>query len=105
MVEGGGPEPLLRAAEEATAAWPAGSLVVERFVPLPVDPAVSANDTMFTVEAAASGVMVAVPAGTTIVKALEAVGIFPPVYCEEGICGTCETTVLGGIPGHRDSLL
>ena len=100
-----GPEPLLRAAEEATAAWPAGSLVVERFVPLPVDPAVSANDTMFTVEAAASGVTVAVPAGTTIVKALEAVGIFPPVSCEEGICGTCETTVLGGIPDHRDSLL
>ncbi len=26
-------------------------------------------------------------------------------YAEEGICGTCETTVLGGIPDHRDSLL
>jgi len=100
-----GPEPLLRAAEAATAAWPLGSLVVERFVPLPVDPAVSANDTMFTVEAAASGITVEVPAGTTIVRALEAVGIFPPVSCEEGICGTCETTVLAGIPDHRDSLL
>lgn len=100
-----GPEPLLRAVEAATAAWPEGSLVVERFVPLPVDPALSANDTSFTVEALASGISVEVPAGTTIVKALEAAGVFPPVSCEEGICGTCETTVVDGIPDHRDSLL
>ena len=25
--------------------------------------------------------------------------------CTEGICGTCETAVLGGVPDHRDSLL
>jgi ferredoxin len=25
--------------------------------------------------------------------------------CREGTCGTCETTVLGGVPDHRDSLL
>ena len=100
-----GPEPLLYAVEAATAAWPPESLVIERFAPLPVDPATSANDTTFTVEAAASGVTVEVPAGTTIVRALEAAGIFPEVSCEEGICGTCETKVLAGIPDHRDSLL
>jgi ferredoxin len=25
--------------------------------------------------------------------------------CREGTCGTCETTVLDGVPEHRDSLL
>jgi ferredoxin len=25
--------------------------------------------------------------------------------CEEGICGTCETKVLEGMPEHRDSVL
>jgi ferredoxin len=25
--------------------------------------------------------------------------------CLEGVCGTCETAVLEGIPDHRDSLL
>lgn len=26
------------------------------------------------------------------------------VSCKEGICGTCETPVLGGTPDHRDSI-
>jgi ferredoxin len=25
--------------------------------------------------------------------------------CEQGTCGTCETTVLAGVPDHRDSIL
>ena len=25
--------------------------------------------------------------------------------CRQGTCGTCETTVLGGVPDHRDSML
>ncbi len=25
--------------------------------------------------------------------------------CLEGVCGTCETAVVGGEPDHRDSLL
>ena len=26
-------------------------------------------------------------------------------WCTQGICGTCETEVLAGLPDHRDSLL
>jgi ferredoxin len=29
----------------------------------------------------------------------------PTTSCEEGICGSCETTVLEGLPDHRDSVL
>ncbi|WP_175442212.1 PDR/VanB family oxidoreductase [Humibacillus sp. DSM 29435] len=99
-----GPEPLLAAMQDATAHWPAGSLVVERFSP--VAPAASSGaEAAFEVEAAASGLTVTVEPGVSIVRALESVGIFPETSCEEGICGTCETRVLSGTPEHRDSLL
>ena len=28
-----------------------------------------------------------------------------PFSCEEGICGSCETKVLEGVPDHRDMVL
>ena len=41
----------------------------------------------------------------TILKVLLKHGISAPGSCEQGICGTCETRVVDGIPDHRDSLL
>ena len=41
----------------------------------------------------------------TILQVLQKNGIAAPGSCEQGICGTCETHVLDGIPDHRDSLL
>ncbi len=99
-----GPEPLLGAVAEATAHWPEGSLVVERFSPV-AQPEPTGDDAAFEVEAAVSGCTVTVEPGVSIVRALEAAGIFPETSCEEGICGTCETRVLAGVPEHRDSLL
>jgi ferredoxin len=32
-------------------------------------------------------------------------GVDVPFSCTEGICGTCETGVLEGIPDHRDLVL
>ena len=99
-----GPEPLLAAVDAATTHWPTNSLVVERFTPLPVARDSSA-DTTFDVVAASSGISVEVGPGQSIVQALEAVGVYPSTSCEEGICGTCETTILDGVAEHRDSLL
>lgn len=98
-----GPGPLLEAIERATAHWPAGSLVLERFAPTVSDSQVP--ESAFEVQAAVSGVTVTVERGTSIVRALESVGVFPETSCEEGICGTCETRILEGTPEHRDSLL
>jgi ferredoxin len=50
-------------------------------------------------------VTVTVPSGTTVLAAVEDAGIGVLSSCAEGICGTCETTVLEGEPDHRDSLL
>lgn len=43
--------------------------------------------------------------GTSILDALLAAGITTSYSCMEGLCGTCETRVLDGIPDHRDQFL
>ncbi len=59
----------------------------------------------FEVEARASGVTVTVGPEDTIARALARVGVKIPVKCEEGVCGTCLTSVLQGVPDHRDKFL
>ena len=59
----------------------------------------------FTVLLARTGRRVTVAPGSTILGTLRAEGLSVMASCERGICGTCETTVLGGTPEHRDSLL
>jgi ferredoxin-NADP reductase len=99
-----GPEGLLSAVERGAASWPAGSLHLERFSAKPVDE--SAGEAAgFEVVCQRSGVTVAVPPDKSIIDALEANGISVLSSCQEGVCGTCETAVLEGIPDHRDSLL
>ena len=103
-----GPEPLLVAVESRCASWPAGALHVERFAPpagqAPARPA-AAEAEAFEVELAQTGRLIRVSAETSILRAVEAAGVQVLSSCTEGICGTCETAVLDGVPDHRDSLL
>ena len=46
-----------------------------------------------------------IPAHRTIVDVLLDHGIEIPVSCEQGMCGTCITKVIRGIPDHRDLFL
>jgi ferredoxin-NADP reductase len=98
-----GPEPLLLAAEEACARWPAGALHVERFSPKEVGDRASSAE--FEVELATSGIVLTVPPDRSILDAVEGAGVHVLSSCQEGTCGTCETAVLAGEPEHRDSLL
>ncbi len=99
-----GPEPLLAAVEQHTADWPADMLQVERFKAKQVD--VSADgDQPVTLECSRSQRTVDVPGDCSLLDALEAAGVPVNSSCRDGICGTCETTVLSGEPEHRDSLL
>ncbi|MEV8568700.1 PDR/VanB family oxidoreductase [Streptomyces sp. NPDC051322] len=95
-----GPEPLLAAVE---AACPAELLRVERFA-APVTEH-TGDDAAFEVECRASGVTVTVDGGTSVLAAVEAAGIGVGSSCRDGICGTCETRVLDGVPDHRDYVL
>lgn len=63
------------------------------------------GDEAFEVELAQTGRVVKVDKGQTVIGALEAEGIEVLVSCEQGVCGTCLTKVLDGIPDHRDVYL
>jgi vanillate O-demethylase ferredoxin subunit len=49
--------------------------------------------------------IVPVASGQSAATALAEAGIEVPLSCEQGICGTCLTTVLAGVPDHRDMYL
>lgn len=59
----------------------------------------------FVVRLARSGTIVPVKPGLTILQALREQGIEIPSLCEQGVCGSCETRVLSGLPDHRDAVL
>ncbi|MTD57039.1 PDR/VanB family oxidoreductase [Amycolatopsis pithecellobii] len=98
-----GPEGLLRAVEEVVRARPELTLHVERFAPKVVES--SEVDGSFTVRLARTGTELRVARGESILDAVETAGLSVPNACREGICGSCETRVCGGVVDHRDSVL
>jgi vanillate monooxygenase ferredoxin subunit len=56
----------------------------------------------FDVRIASSGLTCTIPPGRTVVQVLAEHGVDVPVSCEQGVCGTCLTRVLDGVPEHRD---
>ncbi|MFD7325280.1 PDR/VanB family oxidoreductase [Streptomyces sp. NPDC059875] len=95
-----GPGPLLTAVEQRC---PAERLRLERFSAPVVER--GGEDDGFEVECRASGLTLAVGADTSILDAAEAAGLDVRSSCRDGICGSCETRVLDGVPDHRDFLL
>jgi len=67
--------------------------------------AATAGDQAFEIRLASSGRLLTVPADRTALEVLFEHGIDIPVSCEQGVCGTCVTRVLGGVPEHRDHFL
>ena len=59
----------------------------------------------FEVHLAKTGMSVDVPPDRSILEVVEEAGADVFGSCLEGVCGTCETGVLAGIPDHRDSVL
>lgn len=98
-----GPERLMNAVENATVAWPEGSVRFERFAPR--TPSGGGASGQFEVVCATSKKTVIVPPDQSILAALTEAGIELPRSCEQGICGTCEVRVLEGEIDHRDSIL
>ena len=98
-----GPEPLLAAVEERCAAWPTGSLHLERFTARPSE--APAEERPFELVLQRSGTTVQVPADRTVFEVVREAGVSVLGSCLEGICGTCETEVVSGDVDHRDSIL
>ncbi|RJF96926.1 oxidoreductase [Noviherbaspirillum cavernae] len=62
----------------------------------------TSGDATFEVKIASTGQCFEVPADKTVFSVLDENGIAIPVSCEQGVCGTCITRVLDGVPDHRD---
>ena len=82
--------------------WPQEQLHYEYFAAPAVD---TQNDGAFEVQLASSGRVIAVARDVSITQALSAAGVDLPTACEQGVCGTCMTRVIQGVPDHRDSYL
>ncbi|GHC77736.1 phthalate 4,5-dioxygenase [Streptomyces flavofungini] len=93
-----GPAPMLAAAQ---AAFPAPRLHTERFRPAA---RTFAPNTPFDAVCARSGHTVPVAADQSLLDALNRAGHPVPSGCREGVCGSCELTVLSGDPEHRDDI-
>lgn len=52
-----------------------------------------------------TGSTVTVEPGMSVLHAIRRAGADVLSSCEQGTCGTCLTSVLEGVPDHRDSLL
>ena len=90
---------------KATAAahkWPEAQLHLEYFGAAAVD---TGGDQAFDVELSSTGARYTVPAGVTVMQVLRDAGVFVAASCEQGVCGTCLTRVIAGVPDHRDLYL
>jgi len=99
-----GPERMIAALETLTADRPEGTLHFEHFSTgnAGLDPE---NETAFDVELKDSGLTLHVGADQTLLDAIQAAGIDVASDCCEGLCGSCEVTVLDGEIDHRDKVL
>ncbi|EZP83978.1 2,3,5,6-tetrachlorobenzoquinone reductase [Novosphingobium resinovorum] len=97
-----GPAAMLEAYKQATAGIAAERVRLEHFGVAPADPGTGGE---FTVVLAKSGDEFLVEEGMTILETLLQNGISHNYSCTQGVCGTCLTPVLEGVPDHRDWVL
>jgi vanillate O-demethylase ferredoxin subunit len=65
----------------------------------------SDSDASFEIKLASSGRIVMVPNDKTVTQALSEAGVEVQTSCEQGVCGTCLTRVIEGVPDHKDMYL
>jgi vanillate O-demethylase ferredoxin subunit len=82
--------------------WDEQNLHREFFTAAPLD---TSEDGLFKVRLARTGKTCDIPADKSVMDVLLAEGVDVSFSCESGVCGTCLTPVLEGIPDHRDSFL
>jgi vanillate O-demethylase ferredoxin subunit len=82
--------------------WPEDKLHREFFSAAHAD---TSNDGSFELKLAKTGESFIIPADKTVMQVLLSNGIDIPFSCESGVCGTCLTNILKGVPDHRDAYL
>ena len=82
--------------------WADENVHLERFAGVAAKPGDARE---FYIEIKKTGQLVLIPKDKTVVETLRAIGIDIPVSCEQGVCATCLTNIVEGIPDHRDLIL
>lgn len=82
-----------------TNGWSEDSLHKEYFSAEQTD---QSTNEVFDIKIESTGEIITINKDETIISALAKNGIDIPLSCEQGICGTCVTRILDGIPEHRD---
>lgn len=82
--------------------WDERYLHREYFAAAPIE---TSGDAPFEIEIHSSGEVIEVAGGQSAAHALLDAGFDLPLSCEQGVCGTCVTKVLSGVPDHRDLYL
>jgi vanillate O-demethylase ferredoxin subunit len=95
-----GPERMINDVLQAAHAlqWEQRRIHFELFAAPASDPDAQA----FDLHLQRSGRILHVPARRTALEVLTECGVSVPASCRVGVCGTCATTVLDGVPDHRD---
>lgn len=96
-----GPTSLMDATENACEPRPDLDAYSERFQAAAVS---HSDDRAFDVVCQPAGTEFRVEADESLLDALARAGHEVPGSCREGLCGTCEVTVLDGEPEHRDHM-
>jgi ferredoxin-NADP reductase len=85
----------------ASAGWrPEDNVHIEHFAGTKSKPTMA-----FEVELKRRGKTFHVPIGETILDVLLKNDVYVSHSCKEGVCGSCETRVLDGVPEHMDNVL
>ncbi|MDP2547603.1 PDR/VanB family oxidoreductase [Oceanobacter sp. 4_MG-2023] len=77
---------------------------IERFTAAEIAASADAR-TSYEVELAQSGQTLQIQAGENLLNRLLDAGVDVGFACQEGLCGSCEVTVIDGEVDHRDSVL
>lgn len=100
-----GPEPMIRHIEDVCEANSSATLHTERFAPSGKVAAPTGGERSFEIELRRRGVVLTVEPDQNALDVVREVVRNHPYSCQEGTCGSCEVSVLGGTIDHRDDVL
>lgn len=99
-----GPTPMLDAFEKFCSELGHTNAHIERFTPVEVKASTDALAN-YMVELKRSSRFIEISSEKSLLDTLLEAGVDVEHSCCEGVCGSCETRVLEGVPDHRDSVL
>ncbi len=98
-----GPRSLIDCARDAATNWPEDAIHIELFSSADIKPATDNKN--FNVVIASTNQTLEVEPEKSILEVVREAGIKANSSCENGICGTCRTSLLNGTADHQDEVL